>query len=219
MIDGQVDYSNHTREQLIDVMSHIDAQRFPLNHANAVRRLQELSLSGGREPLLGSQPDASETVRDKTREELRAEALQFVPAPFVYLKYSLANLLATFVAMDAYVLVAMRQAMGRAEAYDMNSLFREPTAIVLGWVAAVLVFVVLGKRHPRGYFINATIVIVISWGIVLALLAVTAPASLGSRGLGVWVAAFVADLCKVGIAGWICGLAQFVADDDKPSAS
>lgn len=39
MIDGQIDYSQFSREDLIDSIRHVDVRRFPLNHANAVSEL------------------------------------------------------------------------------------------------------------------------------------------------------------------------------------
>jgi len=40
MIDGQIEYSIYSRNDLIDCVQHIDPERFPVNHANALRELQ-----------------------------------------------------------------------------------------------------------------------------------------------------------------------------------
>lgn len=53
MIDGEFDYSTCSTDELIDVLRHVDAKRFPLNHANAARCLQ------ARSQLLAVAPDES----------------------------------------------------------------------------------------------------------------------------------------------------------------
>jgi len=39
VIDGQIDYSSFSRDELIDCIRHVDSRRFPKNHANALLEL------------------------------------------------------------------------------------------------------------------------------------------------------------------------------------
>lgn len=206
MIDGKQDYSGYSKDQLIDVLGHIDRQRFPLNYAHAVRRLEAL-------PQQSDSPHVSsaETRRGPAtnRGTMVAEATQFEFAPLLYFKYSIAHLVATFVVgsliSEAYALIAQI----RHQKFDPAALLHNLIFTVAGCGAALLIYFLLAKRHARGYFISGSIVSLLSAALGLGVSLLVAPTYLKLVGVSGVLAGVATDLCMVGLAGWLCGLAPF----------
>jgi hypothetical protein len=91
VIDGQIDYSNYSRDELIDCITHVDSRRFPMNHANTL-----LELSKRPPPKSVSVDAATPTLRSDTS-KLRRPIAVWIIAVFY--------LLGSAVLMPVYIAV------------------------------------------------------------------------------------------------------------------
>lgn len=197
MLDGQVDYSRLSREELAGVLRVIDAERYPINHANALAQYR--ALEG---PVLAA---AAKPESPKRRDQLVAEALQFHVSAMVLMKYALLYVVAvgtaSFVAAEVIAIRAL--ALGRTS--DPISRGSNPYFIATGLITALMVYVVLAKRHPRGYFVTASCVWLVAGAVDIALTIAIQPAWVDYL-LQRFFPGLVWNSGLITLAGLLCGL-------------
>lgn len=198
MLDGEVDYSRLSREELADVLRHVDAERFPINYANAMDRYRSLEVPIAVPPEKNKEPA-------KSRGQLVAEALQLHVSAKVLAKYAALQLvtvgMVNFVVSEIIVIRAL--ALGQTS----NPITRisSPYVTAATLVTALLVYVLLAKRHPRGYFVTATCVVLVAGAVDLALGITFQPAA-ATHLLPRFIPSLVSAMAMITLAGFLCGL-------------
>lgn len=216
MIDGEVDYSGLTREEIADVLRNIDAQRFPQNHANALERLRAFPAPTSN-PLQGADRASTPPPRPiepprKPRAQLLAEAGQWRVDPKVLTKNTLlfvvAVQLAGFLANEVVTIRAL--AHGEAPA-PIGPTSSPPHILAATLVTALLVCIALAKRHPRGYFVTATCIVTLAAAFDLGLMLWVAS---GAAGLQIYrhLMGLFECLPLVALAGFVTGLMPLPGD-------
>jgi hypothetical protein len=149
-IDGGIDYSKYTREQLADALDRIDRSRFPTNHAALLKELTART------------PDNSRTVSTAEPVPCVIDAMPKVRAPAssvsVVLKYTATQWLAT--ALVGFVAGVVDVPWERAAVW----------VLVFCSLAAFVVYFHMAQRHPVRYWPGALMVTVLSTLVNLVLI-------------------------------------------------
>jgi len=207
MLDGQVDYSHLSREELANVLRAIDGERYPINHANALARYRALEV-----PVSAA---AAKPESPKRRDQLVAEALQLHVSAIVLMKYAMLYIVAVGLAsIVAGESVAIR-ALTLGQTSDPISRGSNPYFIATGLIAALLVYVLLAKRHPRGYFVTAFCVCLVAGAVDIALTIAIRP-SAADYLLQRFFPSLVWNSGLITLAGFLCGLMRLPGAQSQP---
>ena len=210
MLDGQVDYSRFSREELAEVLRVIDGARYPINHANALAQYRALDAPAS---AMATEPESP-----RRRDQLVAEALQFHVSAIVLMKYTLLHVVAVGMAGFVAAEVIAIHALALGQTSDPISRGSNPYFIATGLIAALMVYVLLAKRHPRGYFITALCVCLVAGAVDFALAIAIQPAAADYL-LQRFVPGLVWNSGLITLAGFLCGLMRRPGAQTQPEGA
>ncbi len=170
--DGTIDFSRYSREELLQALDHIDGARFPINLGNARKELES-------RPVVPP-------PRVMTKHERAAAAVEMDISWALILGYTALSLVLSF----------------GFELATQLAISSEGLQGLWSLLPAFCLNLVFAKRHPRGYYINASLVVISA----IAFWTVFSPSGSAAVSARAALTFLFWSLCTVSVAGLLCGL-------------